>query len=330
MTNPSLTHRSDPAEALELIEIKPGKNFSLALLKEILPDAETLLFFAKVYELDYIQLSNLMYKVLQSPLLDALMEGDHSLDLQDYLVGYEDEWGDWHDGIVPPADKGAVTFAPEVPHGEILPQMWESLEVEIADSIKAVAEKLEDVFGLMPGKQGAMVFNTMAKMNARRPTVGDYRAQVHHAPQRENLVILDDSGSMNATTVRAIIGDVVAMSYMANAHFVRVSDTATHWEPGSYDADSILRESEFGGTHYEKLESVLSRDWGVVVTIADYDSSGSAKAHIARKCKGHIELVLDISLVNRPTFLAECVGQLADEVRPLLVAQTSLCSSHGW
>jgi hypothetical protein len=30
-------------------------------------------------------------------------------------------------------------------------------------------------------------------------------------------------------------------------------------------------------------------------------------------------MVLDLSLVQRPTFLAECVGQRADDVRPLML-----------
>jgi hypothetical protein len=29
--------------------------------------------------------------------------------------------------------------------------------------------------------------------------------------------------------------------------------------------------------------------------------------------------------VNRPTYLAEVLGQLADEVRPLLIADRNLC-----
>jgi hypothetical protein len=61
----------------------------------------------------------------------------------------------------------------------------------------------------------------------------------------------------------------------------------------------------------------------VVVTIADYDSSRSAKDAVAR-CTGSIDTVLDISLVDRPTFLAECVGQLASKTQPLLIAETSL------
>jgi hypothetical protein len=32
--------------------------------------------------------------------------------------------------------------------------------------------------------------------------------------------------------------------------------------------------------------------------------------------------VLDISLVNKPTFLAQCVGQLAADVQPLLIGSS--------
>jgi hypothetical protein len=35
-----------------------------------------------------------------------------------------------------------------------------------------------------------------------------------------------------------------------------------------------------------------------------------------------------VSLVNRPTYLAECVGQLAAKVRPLLIAATSYVLSY--
>ena len=41
---------------------------------------------------------------------------------------------------------------------------------------------------------------------------------------------------------------------------------------------------------------------------------------IATQCAGRIGKVVDVSLVNRPTFLAACVGQLAQEVEPILVA----------
>lgn len=324
MTMTSSTLRS----SLDLVEVKPGLKFSKATLMSLLPDVETALFFGKVYDLDYQQLSELLHLVLKSDLANVLFAGDHSLDLQDYLIGYEDEWGDWVPGIVPPAKAGDIELSPDVPKGEILPEVWKSLEVDVAQSIKDVAAKLGDVVGLMPGKQGEMVFKSMMTMNAKRPTIGDYRARIQHGRQKQNLVILDDSGSVNSATVQAIVDDCVALSYMANAHFACVSNSTRHWEPGTYDSASILREAQYGGTHYETLESLLNMDWGVVVTIADYDSSQSAKQHIKSLCHGHIDSVLDISLVNRPSFLAECVGQLADEVRPLLVAKGSYVSTY--
>lgn len=312
MTNYS-TSTKNTVDHLTIIEIKPDYRFSLGVLKEILPDVETLLFFGKLYELDYTQLSHLMWQVLDSDLATELSHGDHSTELQDYLIEIVDVVG---------LESGNINFSPDVPQGEILPELWKSLELEVATSIKEVAAKLKDAFHLMPGKQGSMLFKTMAKMNRLRPTIGDYQAYIHHAPQKENLVILDVSGSMTQTTITNIVDDVVALSYMANAHLAIVSDSATHWEPGTYGVDDILSRAEFGGTHYETLLELMQRDWGVVVTIADYDSSPSARTHLRQFANGHIDTVLDISLVNRPTFLAECVGQFADDVRPLLIANS--------
>jgi hypothetical protein len=312
MSSSSLTH-SDLRSSLDLIEIKPGVRFSKKVLQDLLPDAETALFFGKVYELDYSQLSNLLASVLRSNLVDVLFHGSHSTELQHYIVDDLD--------LPTHVNPGDISFGDKVePKGEILPQMWEQLEVEVAQSIKDVAAKLESVVGLLPGKQGKMIFSTMFKMNKRRPTIGDYRAKIHHDPVKENLLILDVSGSMSEPTIRALIEDVVALSYKANAHMAIVSNRAFHWIPGSYSVDDVLREAEFGGTQYEQLVPLLERDWGTVITIADYDSSQSAKDAIARKCGGSVDTVLDISLVNQPSFLAECVGQLASEVRPLLIA----------
>lgn len=313
--------RSSVASELTLYEVKPGLKFALTTLKAMLPDVETLLFFGKVYELDYRQLSALLATVFQgNSLVDELQRGDHSTDLQDYVVDLCDQTSYF--------DEGDITFSPNVPHGEVLPHVWESLQIEVANSLKEVAAKLSDMVGLMPGKQGSMVFSSMMKMNAKRPTIGDYRARVHHAGARENLLILDVSGSMTHGTVSMIVDDVVALSYVANAHLAIVSNTTTHWEPGNYDSASVLAKAEFGGTHYETLEPLLNRDWGVVITVADYDSSRSAAEHIARNCTGSIETVLDVSLVNQPTFLAEVVGRLASEVKPVLVANSHYVLSN--
>jgi uncharacterized protein (UPF0303 family) len=303
---------------LELIEIKPGIRFSLGNLRKQLPDIETALFFARLYKLDAYELGRLLKTLFhEDSVVTALTAegGEHSEELQDYLleVGYE--------YLI---ESGAIVLGEPKPHGEVLPELWKDMEVTIAKSILEVAEKLKGVVGEMPGKKGEMIFKTMQMVNARRPILGDYRAQIHHAPQRENLVVLDVSGSMSEHTIKSIIEDVLALTYMANAHFAIVSDTATHWAPGEATTAAVLSVAEYSGTHYETLAALMDQQWGVVVTIADYDSSWSVKDAIKSR-SGHIQTLLDISLVNRPTYLAEVLGQLADEVRPLLIADRNLC-----
>jgi hypothetical protein len=311
-------------EAIEIIELKPGLRFGKQVLVDLLPDVETALFFAKVYELDARQLGVLLSTVFRNmDVVKALLceSGQHSVTLQDYVVDLIDD--------VPEVTKGQVSFNNKVvPKGEILPELWKQLEVEVASSIKQVADKLTSVIGLMPGKQGEMTFRSMRVMNAKRPVLGDYKAQITHAPQKENLVIFDVSGSVAQSTVETIVDDVVALSYLANAHLAIVSNTTTHWLPGTFGTDDVLLAAEYGGTHYETLADLMNQDWGVVVCIADYDSSASAKSALAR-CTGSIDEAIDVSLVSQPTFLIECVGQRAQSVKPILIANqgTNLCGS---
>ena len=317
MTTSSTSATMSSAElraSLEIIEVKPGKKFSRRMLERMLPDVETTLFFGKLYGLDAGQLGSLLLTTVRTPLAQALFGDDmvHSHDLQDYISDICD-----HSGF----EMGDVTIGDPPPHGEILPQVWESLEVEIADSIKKVAEKLESVVDMLPGKNGEMLFKSMLTLNKQRPQLlGVHSAHIHHAPQKQNLLIFDVSGSMSESTVRTIVSDVVALSYKANAHLAIVSNSCFYWEPGTFNVDDVLAKAEYGGTRYEQLAPLFDRDWGTVITVADYDSSASAFAHLQNECVGHIDQVLDVSLVSRPTYLAECVGQFADEVQPLLMA----------
>lgn len=318
----TLNQTSSTSIDLSIVEVKPGVRFAVSTLRAFLPDIETLLFFGKVYELNANQLSTLLRQVHGGNLVSVLTAGDHSTELQGYLVDIA--------AGVPGVKKGDITTSPNVPHGEILPHVWDSLQVVVAKSIKDVADKLGATINMMPGKEGKMLFKSMMTMNRKRPTIGDHQAYIGHARQQQNLLILDVSGSMSSGTIKAIVEDVVALAYKANCHLAIVSNTTTHWEPGNYDTQSVLDKAEYGGTQYETLADLLQRDWGVVVTVADYDSSRSAQQYIAMTCKGRIGEVIDISLVNRPTFLAECVGQRADKVTPVLVAANDLTNSRGW
>lgn len=302
---------SSSSNDMTLFEVKPDIYLSAGTLRRHLPTVELALFFAKVYQLDYTKLGRLLRMLFDTPVVQALTEGSHSVELQDYLVE-----------TVPTeilAEMQQFTSEP-MPSSEVLVQLWKSLEVEVAKSIQEVANKLAGTLHLLPSKEGDMLFASMAKINRLRPTVGVYGAHIRHAPVPEVLVVLDVSGSMTEETIEAIIGDVVAMSYNANASLAVVSNSAFLWAPGGYSVKDVLAKAEYGGTHYEQLRPLFDQSWGTVITIADYDSSPSAMKTLAN-CKGHIGQVLDISLVSRTTFLAECVGQLADEVRPLMLAQ---------
>lgn len=318
-TSTSTTSR----EALEIVELTPSLRFGKQVLIDLLPDVETALFFAKVYELNSQQLGVLLAAVFRNmTVVKALLceSGQHSVTLQDYIVDIIDD--------VPGVTKGKLSFNNKlVPKGEILPELWKQLEVEVAGSIKEVADKLVNVIGLMPGKQGQMTFKSMRVLNAKRPILGDYKAQITHAPQKQNLVIFDVSGSVAESTVKAIVDDVVALSYHANAHLAIVSNTTIHWEPGTFGTHDVLAAAQYGGTRYETLAELLNEEWGVVVCIADYDSSPSSKSIIAQ-CTGSIDECIDVSLVCQPTFLAEVVGQLARSVKPILIASPgqNLCS----
>lgn len=302
---------TDAERAMQLFEFAPGKRASWAALGRILPDVATALFFAKAMKMDYQRLSELLFGLFRSSVVVALSEGNHSTSLQDYVVETVPPYV-WPEGKAP-------DFNPTVPPSEVLPELWEAATIQVASSIAEVAEKLAGVLHALPSKEGEMAFAHLAKLNRQRPTIGVYQARIQHRVVPDSLVVLDVSGSMTEETIRKIVGDVVALSWKANAHLAIVSDSTFLWEPGSFDAKAVLRRAEFGGTHYETLAPLLNRDWGTVVSIADYDSSASAKRFLSSS-SGRIGKVLDISLVNRPTFLGECLAQLADEVEPLLVA----------
>ena len=302
----------------DLFDLGYNKKISVAALRRLLPDIETTLFFGKVYKLDAKRLGELLKWTHGGSVLDALLEGNHSTELQSYLVE-----------VVPDnIDVEPYIGTPEVPKdSEVLAQLFALAEVEVAESIAKVADTLAGTLDRLPSKEGQMLFKSMAALNHKRGTIGVHKASIVHQSVPDVLVILDVSGSMSAETIRTIIDDVVALSWKANAHLAIVSNDTFLWEPGSYDSASVLEKAQYGGTQYETLAPLFNnRSWGTVVTIADYDSSQDAKRVIAAT-NGYVGTVLDISLVGQPTFLGECISTIAKEVKPLLVSTGVMC---GW
>lgn len=297
-----------------------GKSFPTKFLQDQLPDVETLLFFAKVYELEAQDVATLLHDCVPSDVVNAFTAEAyaHSLDLQDYLVDlYQNEDGEWEYADATCVQGMPGTEAEVEP--EILPEVWKNLEVEIASSIQEVANTIADTVQHMPGRTGEMIFRTLAKMNRRRPSLGEYLPGFKHKQVKKVLVVFDVSGSMSETTVKTIVDDVVGLAYEANASLAIVSDTCTWWPAGGYSTTDVLAAAEYRGTHYEQLVPLFQENWDAVIAIADYDSAFSAMRALAG-CKGRIGQLFDVSLVNRSTYLGECLAQLADEVRPLLIA----------
>jgi hypothetical protein len=289
-----------------------GKRASWAALARHLPDIETALFFGKAVNMPWKKLNELIQGLFKSDVLAALTEGGHSTSLQDYIVSIAPEDVQ---KIVARAD-----FKQEQPHAEILPHMWDLVQIGVAKSIAEVAGKLSSVLDSLPGNTGEMTFATLMQMNRRRPTIGDYKARITHPHLGKNLVVFDVSGSVNESTVTRIAGDVVALAMKANAGLCLVSDTAKYWDPGTYSVADVLREAEYNGTHYEKLAPLFNQDWDAVIAVADYDSSSSAGRWVREHSTGSIAKLIDISLVGKPTYLSEVLGQLAHEIEPMLIS----------
>jgi hypothetical protein len=311
----------------EVVTFDSGRAFPKQFLIDALPDVETVLFFAKVYDLAPQDVTALLNICVPSDVVTALtVEADmHSLSLQDYVVEEFFDGDEWHYSDLSfleclPGAKAPVD-------AEILPEVWKNIELVIAQSIKDVASTISGTIEHMPGRTGSMVFQTMAKVNARRPTIGDYKAGFKHEQLKRVLVVFDVSGSMSEPTVRTIVDDVVGLAYEANAALAIVSNSAFFYQAGAFSTSQVLEDAEYGGTHYEMLVPLFTdQDWDAVVTIADYDSSPAAARALAR-CNSKIGQLFDVSLVDRSTYRAECLAPLADEVRPLLIAgrNTQLC-----
>ena len=329
MTTPTQSPSSDTRiterelkDSLTLFEFAPGKRASIKVLADLLPDIETALFFGQVYHLTEAKLRELVPTLFKTPFFTALLDSaeQHSSSLQSYvlpmLTKEEAEQYRNHLSEVSPAGGHLV------PDSELLVAAWEAQLTEVAESIETVANKVAGVLDLLPSKYGTMTMQHLRQLNTQRGSIGKYAAQITHQRNIDRLVILDVSGSMSEHTVRAIVGDVVALAYKANATLAIVSNNTYYWSPGEFTVGSVLSTAEFGGTQYETLIPLLQQDWEKVITIADYDSSPHAKSLIREASSGHIGEVLDMSLVDRPTFLAECVGQLAQSVRPFLIGNS--------
>ena len=300
-----------------------GRKYSLSALVRLLPTVEIALFFAKLMELSAAECGLLLKKVFdKSTLVAELTGGVHSTSLQDYLTSVGD--------FIPDLVQGGVEVVTD-PYGSntsldesVLAQLFESAHIYIAQSIRDVANKTHVLLEGMPTGAAEMHFKTMMKFNAQTGKMGTYSPTFVRPTALNNLVVLDVSASVSESTVGQIIDDVVGLAVKAQATLAIVSNSTTWWAPGTYSTQSVLCAAEYGGTYYETLLPLFHRDWGEVVSIADYDSSASVLTRFQAEASGSIERVLDVSLVNRPTFLGECLSTIAKSSEVMLLADSDM------
>lgn len=300
----------------DLIQVTPTVAYTKDTLSILVLSLEELMFFAKLYDLsgaDTVRLAYVLFPHLKA--VGELLHSTHSEELQSYTIDQAEEF---FIQLEPKESKEAPIERQE----SFLTELFKAAEIQIASSIKEIAGTLSTAVSRMPGKQGRMVLKQLNDFNRQRSSIGSYKAVIEHPTSAANLVILDVSGSMTPQTISRIITEVVDLAWHANAHLAIVSNSAFLWEPGTYSEADVMRAAEFQGTHYEQLLELTNLNWGHVITIADYDSSPEVKKLFQDKSTGHIDKVIDISLVNRPTHLSECLSVIADTVQHALITNT--------
>lgn len=307
-----MTYSTDAMQ--DLLEFESGIAFDIEFLRQSLTDVETALFFAKLYKLKLEELAELLRLLFPNDeVIAEFTKGDHSYDLQ----GWDD--GEGYENVLV-----KFTNNPEQKlDATLLTALWEAAELMIADSIQDVGDKLGKYMNTLPTHEARMTFSILNLHNVVRNTVGDYRAVITRRGDERKLkvlVILDDSGSMTQETIETIAADVVALSYKANASLALVSNTCRVFRAGTFSVRDVLDAAEYMGTRYGALAPLFEEDWDEVITIADYDSWGSALQEFAG-ASGRVGRVTDVSLVGKQTFLSQCVGVIADEVRQVMISR---------
>lgn len=294
--------------------------FDLTALEDILTSLEVTLFFAKALELSVNDRSRLIRAIHKTDLIDELLNGEHSIDLQDYGIDDPDNWvptDEWVD---------ALPVESMVPDSEFLLSIFDDIKVVIASTFVEFTTMLAEVMDAIPSDQAQLMLEDAAKLNYKTNTFGTTQVSVAPIMSLPNALILDDSGSVTRQTFEALVSEYVAVANTHQMHVILVSNTARHFAPEEVSVANLMSVAQFGGTHYEELirnDILGNMEWGTVITIADYDSSPAA-AQVLQNARGRIGLLLDLSLVNRRTYLSEVIGHLADDFKQVLVG------AHGY
>lgn len=281
---------------------------------------ERALFFGNWYKLDAQQLGDLFSLLNLGGVLDALLEGGHSVDLQPWLddIGYSERELEQQS-----VAETVGVYDPNATPPEFLPELWKNAQVKVLSSLAELADGLTlEVLSKLPSDQAQMNVAHYARLN-RNGTIGISKPEYAYQQQMKVGIVYDCSSSMGRTFAEKATKDVAALSHQLNADIILVSTYAERLTAGTFSVKDVLDHWQNGGTRYGTLAPYFQEDWDVIVAIADYDSHWGAQATLSR-CKGKIGHLFDISVVPMPTFLSECLAPLAAEVTPLFIGGQGL------
>lgn len=265
---------------------------------------------------------------------DAISAGGHSTELQTWLeeaglaIPVPDEETVVDDGAGPQdfdADDDLDTLV----------DLVNTALVKLPASLKELSDGLFlEVLSKQPTGQAHYVLDHVMQVS-KFGQIGTVKTQLEYEVDTNAVLVVDCSGSMGMALGQAIAEPVVRLANDLKCDLILVSTNAVKFPAGTFTVDTVLDNWQNGWTYYNQLIPFfrdITQSYDAIVTIADYDSHAEHKSQIARECAARAQVLYDINVQYttdydgniRTSFLAECLGQLADRVVPVFVGAPGL------
>ena len=328
----------DPHLIIKLTDTEPVKYIGANILAEIITKPKQVMFLVKALGDQVINPAETIGRLFRAldlgTVANYLAEGGHSTELQD--------WWDAN-GIVFPvpeheavitADEAAVIEDEEGDADTLLDLVNTSL-VKLPTTITELADGVfVDVLSKQPSGQANYVMDYLMQVS-KFGQIGTVKTGLEYQADTKAAIVLDCSGNMGRKLGEAIAESVVKLADTLKCDLILVSSTAVRLPAGTFGVKTVLANWQNQLTLYNQLIPHfrdISQSYDVVITIADYDSISSHKSQIMQECNARIQQVYDVCVEHtldsngnlRTSFLAECLGQLADNVIPVFVGAPDL------
>ena len=269
---------------------------------------------------------------------DAISAGGHSSTLQTWLEEEGLTIPVLDDEVVVDEGKDQQDFEDDTDLDTLLDLVNNAL-VKLPESIRALGEGLFlEVLSKQPAGQASYTLDHVMQVS-KFGQIGTVKTQMEYEQDTNAVVVADCSGSMGLALGRAIAEPIVRLANSLKCDLILVSSEAKRFPAGTFDVQTILDNWQNGWTFYNQLIPHfrdITQSYDVIVTIADYDSHIEHLREINSKCAARAQVLYDINVQYtededgnvKTSFLAECLGQLADRVVPVFVGARGMDYSN--